>query len=207
MWRSDPRHLKIIKRLQNLIDLVLEWGRHPSLIPLSSLELEGDWWAKMLASSHKDVHIFSILLQKIPGSMPNTPEKKMFNIFPIRSGAWSRSTQETALFCLKRCLSGMIMLGQGLQIQSRVLRCPMECCYFVPETLQASHITHLFAAICIFQVSLLDRKRSHSLRKTAASFLEGSEAGKRQSTAQQGKIQVRDLFGKNTFFIDDVCMI
>lgn len=77
--------------------------------------------------------------------------------------------EESALFGLKRCLSSMIMLDQGLQIQSRVLTCPMECCYFAPETLQASHMSS--PAICIFQVSLLDRKRSHSLRKTAASFL------------------------------------
>lgn len=85
--------------------MVLEWGRHPSLIPLSSLELEGDWWAKMLANSHKDFHIFSMLLQKIAGSVPNTPQKKMFNIFSVRSGAWSRSIEESALFGLKRCLS------------------------------------------------------------------------------------------------------
>ncbi len=92
------------------------------------------------ADSHKDFHIFPFSSKTSPVECL-TPETKRCSIYYQSYPVLKQVNGRKCTVLSESCLYSMILLDQGLQTESRVLTCPMECCYFVPETRRASHIS------------------------------------------------------------------
>ena len=129
------------------------------------------------ADSHKDFHIFPFASKTSPVECL-TPEKKRCSIY---YQSYPALKQVNGRKCT--VLSEKLFVQHDLawpRVADWISCSDMSngvllLCAGDPKS------SHLFAAICIFQVSLLDRKRSHSLLKTAASFLVEAEKGQAAS--------------------------